>query len=48
VNNTASQRVIQAYGGRYAGLFASPSYGTEPKQRYLVDFSRLRPEAGSG
>jgi predicted acetyltransferase len=47
VDNSASQRVIEANGGRYAGRFVNPSYGTEPKRRYVVDLSCLRPEAGS-
>jgi predicted acetyltransferase len=48
VDNAASQRVIEANGGRRAGRFVNPTYGTEPKLRYLVDLSRLQPGESSG
>jgi predicted acetyltransferase len=47
VDNTASQRVIEANGGCYAGCFVNASFGPGSKLRYLVDLSRLQPEPGS-
>jgi predicted acetyltransferase len=46
VDNTASQRVIEANGGCYAGRFVNASFSSEPKLRYLVDLSSLQPESG--
>ena len=36
-DNMASQRVIEANGGRLAGEFPNPRYGPQPKLLYLVD-----------
>lgn len=48
VDNIASQRVIEANGGRCAGDFVNAIYDAEPKLRYLIDLSRLQPDAGRG
>ena len=44
---TASQRVIEANDGWYAGRFVNANLSSEQKLRYLVDLSRVQPESGS-
>jgi predicted acetyltransferase len=39
-DNRASQRVIEANGGRLIGEFRNPRFGTKPKLRYVVDIAR--------
>jgi predicted acetyltransferase len=36
-DNTASQRVIEANGGRLVGEFRNPRFGPKPKLRYVID-----------
>jgi predicted acetyltransferase len=38
-NNLASQRVIEANGGRLVGESINPRFGTEPKLRYVIDLA---------
>ena len=38
-SNTASQRVIEANGGRLLGEFVNPRFGTQPKLRYVIDLA---------
>jgi len=39
-DNTASQRVIGANGGRLVGEFVNPRFGARPKLRYVIDLAR--------
>jgi predicted acetyltransferase len=39
VGNIASQRVIEANGGRLIGEFVNPRFGTEPKLRYAIELA---------
>jgi predicted acetyltransferase len=36
IDNTASQRVIEANGGRFAGQFVNPRFGPRPKLLYVI------------
>ena len=36
-DNAASQRVIEANGGRIVGEFLDPRHGPKPKLRYIID-----------
>lgn len=36
-DNAASQRVIEANGGRLVGEFLDPRHGPKPKLRYIID-----------
>ncbi len=38
-DNRASQRVIEANGGRLIGAFVNPQFGSEPKLRYVIDLA---------
>jgi predicted acetyltransferase len=38
-DNTASQRVIEANGGRLVGEFRNPRFGTKPKLRFVIDLT---------
>jgi predicted acetyltransferase len=37
IDNTASQRVIEANGGRLAGQFVNPRFGPQPKLLYVIE-----------
>jgi predicted acetyltransferase len=39
IDNIASQRVIEANGGRLAGQFINPRYGPQPKLRYVIELA---------
>lgn len=39
MTNTASQRVIEANGGRLAGKFVTLRFGSEPRLRFVIDLA---------